>query len=178
MLSHIFWGTFTPPTSSGRGAPGIRLQEAQSWAASIAGLVGSQFLGDLQRAQVVFAPMPWSYVLECFDCNHCSRALFNCSVVAIDGVVVGCTVGVLSAWACLLAGTPGAAETIVTARIRPIITDKIATKLKFSRVKNRNPASFLLVLTRSWGVYEIHSPRTHSFIATWLQSDFYMGSIE
>lgn len=58
-----------PPSKSGRGSPGTRLHDAQSRDISAAGASGSQFKGDLHRAQVVFAPCPPSKVSECAEAD-------------------------------------------------------------------------------------------------------------
>ena len=65
LMAHITADIFpialnygTPLSNSGRGAPGSRLHAAQSRDWATAGMFSSQFLGDLHRAQVVFAPIP------------------------------------------------------------------------------------------------------------------------
>jgi hypothetical protein len=61
----------------------MRLQELQLSACSAAGARGSQFRGDLQRAQVVLAPILWSYVLEWAERAHSELAWRNSAAVAI-----------------------------------------------------------------------------------------------
>ncbi len=95
--SQLIWrhsasATGIPPASIGRSAPGSRLHEPQSiaicWAASCD---GSQFSGDLQRAQVVLAPCPSSNVRECSEASHSACAVANCSGLATGpcGVATG-----------------------------------------------------------------------------------------